>query len=801
MFKTAHLESEMNPAHFHVNPSKRSRRGEFKSAGVESVGPLLMEGLAGQSLGPRALQDYSPSLQPSNERISEGRIGDSRRTHPMALDGSKAYFVSTPNVARWLVGDWDSTSAQRRRVRGTVAVAACPRLSQIALVDRLAIRYLPASTSSTNPCQGVARLQGCRESTQTLEICKETRSYGGIRSKAKIERDKGILLKKLSFTAILKVALSSRTPLTSNPLRIVIPLSYYFDDSSEIAMANLCMKTANDVRSIPKWKPHGRAVLFIDALHRYVVVRLHPVKQEPSKQSPHDCERDDLDPQAVHDVTKMMLRIWKSASGGCFGAQIKWLKDTYFPQPVQHELSHVNAREDRDAARNLEDVAESLKATVDTLRKLQRLVEQQVMEDVAYKDGDDGDAALVTVRAAIRLSSVCRRFRDIALRSSLFWCRISSDMHIELVRALCNRLTTPIGVVILKAPTNMVVPFIQAVTSRSQYWSRFIQDYSLTRTPLLEFTQEDLQAVKPKTGFLSLPFLNELSIHYPKSELNNKPYFGVDDYYALWYTPQLKTINATNFVPDRFLMKESYTSITIKFDFLATEEEGDVTGNLRQLTEFLIRCPNVKDLSINLSYLRNSLITATDLGRRLMAHTGAREIFPNIEFLDFNFAHSTGPEVKAFLDSVRFPNAKSLTLHISWFSNSTTDKWTELILQEMENFAPRITDLTLNFFFIGSHFPLRLKHIQLPNLPGILHLTITTMESRSIFLPPDGPFCPCLRNLTFSCCECLFEGWVSLLLKRLREQGNTLNLSVEYCLWSAIREADDMLALLPELDR
>ncbi|KLO06694.1 hypothetical protein SCHPADRAFT_932918 [Schizopora paradoxa] len=520
----------------------------------------------------------------------------------------------------------------------------------------------------------------------------------------------------------------------------------------------------------------------------------------------HDCEREDLDPEAVNTLAEIVERLRQTSSGGCLGAQDEWLRTSILPPSSLLEYNPKRAEEDRNAADRLTSVAKSLRTTVDALFPLLQLISLQaltcesaatsmrlraglltlpdevllhIMEDIAFDEGDDPYSAVHTVRAALKLSAVCRRFRDLAMRSSLFWYRVSNNMHIDLVKALCGRLTKPIGVVILMGPIRRtedhVAPFMQAVAARSEFWTRFVQGSEIMPSLFSGLTREDLQDVAQETRGLDAPFLREISMHYPDFDISGEVVEA--HYYKSWVAPQLRTFKTTNLVPVPFASGSSLTSVTVKLDFSTADWAGRVTESLGSLIDFLVSCPKVKSLRLGLSNLKSPSVIPARL----------RTDFSGVEDLELDFSHCDGPETKSFLHLIHFPNTPSLKLHLAKFDRTTADTSTELILQEVASFAPCITQLTLFFFFHEKHN--RIKHLTLPNFPRIQQLTLMTSESRLNISPQQGLFCTSLRTLTFCGCDFLDREWVSILLHRFKQQGNVPHLEVQNCQWK--REDED----------
>lgn len=252
-----------------------------------------------------------------------------------------------------------------------------------------------------------------------------------------------------------------------------------------------------------------------------------------------------------------------------------------FSLRIPHEYNSILAREDRASAKRLVSISESLEATVDTLAKLQELVKQQakicqskasslhrraglstlpdeillyVLKDAAYDDFDDALSASNTVKDALKLSFVCRRFRILIWTSSILWCRLSNSMNIGLVHVLCARLTKPNGVVLLKGPVGRenqeIVSFMQAVVARSEFWTRFVHGFDLMPSLLTGFTRENMQAIARETRGLRAPSLTHLSLHYSDSELDKSMDEAANShYYSTWSTPKLEALTLSNLVP------------------------------------------------------------------------------------------------------------------------------------------------------------------------------------------------------------------------------------------------------------
>ncbi len=92
-----------------------------------------------------------------------------------------------------------------------------------------------------------------------------------------------------------------------------------------------------------------------------------------------------------------------------------------------------------------------------------------------------------------------------------------------------------------------------------------------------------------------------------------------------------------------------------------------------------------------------------------------------------------------------------------------------------------LVQLHLNIcFYKGDGRPVDIPFSVLTRLRDI---TIHTNNIRIGTLPTDGPCLPALRSLTFASCRMLERDWITILLRRLKDQGNIPELAAAYCYW------------------
>ncbi|KLO11370.1 hypothetical protein SCHPADRAFT_942138 [Schizopora paradoxa] len=533
-------------------------------------------------------------------------------------------------------------------------------------------------------------------------------------------------------------------------------------------------------------------------------------KDEEKK--PHRCDAGDLNPMAINVLMDTIDRIRQSATGGCLSAQTNWFQDRCVPLPSSHIYNPTQATQDRIEANRLHDLAESFLLTADALQSLRSLFIHQsmaleenagalrlraglsslpdeilinILECAAYSGGSDAFASLCTVQDAVKLSLVCRRFRDLAIRSSFFWCRISNNMNINLVSALCDRLSDPIGEVFLKESTNHDVrQFIRAVAASSQFWIRFTHglDFLPSHSPL---SREELVDVAKESYGLQAPFLSEISIHYPEDLLNaaNKDQTHAH-YYSTWITPRLTCFRISNLVPVPFASSAGLTSFTIRLDFLKCTR---VPETITALVDFLVSCPNLTALALAFG----CLVVPYNAPMR------SRTELHRVEKLELHLSNCSVPEVTHVLNLLRFPHASSFGFRVSWYnwaSIETPARSVHAILDDMSNFAPSVTELDLEVDF--EHIANQTYPIIFPRLYGIRHFTLSTCDTELNVSIPKGAFLPSIRTLTFKNCESLDREWVSVLLNRLKEQGNLPDLTVSDCTWvNSDTEMSDVLEM------
>ncbi|KLO11351.1 hypothetical protein SCHPADRAFT_475098 [Schizopora paradoxa] len=385
---------------------------------------------------------------------------------------------------------------------------------------------------------------------------------------------------------------------------------------------------------------------------------------------------------------------------------------------------------------------------------------------------DSSESAHVArvISAAISLTSVCKRFRDLGVRIPRLWNRISNVSGLDAVSECCERARNSNVEIIFQSIGNHratgVAPFLEATRASSERWSRFVHERKERYSH--EF-RDELDDMAHRTHLLQAPLLSELAIYYPAIPVDT-PQDSNDafHYYSSWTAPTLKIFTIYYIVPVPFSGSSTLTSFSIYLSFRAHY----LRPNLSSLVEFLTVSPNLISFSLTMRSLK-------DVGDFL---TEKSKVFGGVKNLKVVLIGCEESPLRSFFDRVLFPNVDSIELGLTSRNQNEIEGGFHTIFHDPERFL-NLKTLVLDLdspddsnFYINISFS---AFTNIRNLTLTLHRFGICAESAI----PDGPCLPSLRRLSFKDCSHLERSFVAQLLRRLKAQGNLPRLSVNNCRW------------------
>lgn len=422
-----------------------------------------------------------------------------------------------------------------------------------------------------------------------------------------------------------------------------------------------------------------------------------------------------------------------------------------------------------------------------------------VLENAAYDcdvDNRDGppyynyrvtsSAPIRTVRAAIKLSHSCRRFRRLILNIPAFYNRICNSMPPDMVSTCCDRLTTTnVGMdVRLYNNSTEDMDFIRMAMKNSKHWHHYTHFYSSTWEIDEEFIA-DMEVLAKTVHKLDAPSLTSVSIHYPSSTTTHIQEGRRQDtffYFKTWTMPNLSMLNLGNVIPSPFAGSASLRQLSLQWN---PEEDNLVMFSLQTLDAFLAPCVLLEELAIELVCVSRLLSRVTSMGRLAKLDRLIRT--------NFTFRECDIHVVKTVMKELGFPSVQSMKLHILMPYDSLTvdpdmpEGDVHDILLEMfpdRTAFTKLSDLQLECDISRTYRPIQVS-IPFVGLSKIKHLCLVTKNS--ILAPiPSGISLPSLRSLSFQYCRKLEVDWIASLLGVVKANGifEPSHLEVKECRWT-----------------
>ncbi|KLO07887.1 hypothetical protein SCHPADRAFT_932128 [Schizopora paradoxa] len=498
--------------------------------------------------------------------------------------------------------------------------------------------------------------------------------------------------------------------------------------------------------------------------------------------SAHECNYKHLHPAALDALADIVDRLRRGNASGCFAAQDDWIEALNFPAPVPLLHDPAQAADDNKAADrfsaaldtlHLADIA--LSAIQEHIRLQKETCERRLISlrarggfsslpddvlSIVLEHAYEGENGIVSV--SMKLSHVCHRFRQLALRIPTLWSRIWYRMDINLVSLLWDRIKKPVAKITFYAVSSAgdVVPFIRCTAARSKLWSEVYHVF----TPDVTLTKDILDVMARETHELHAPFLSFLYIDGSRSTLQLPPSENSLHYYSTWSMPRLAKFLVENFIPTPLTSATSLKEFQLSLKYKQVEDSSATRSGeiLSSLILFLESCHALKIIKMAIWSLPEftglSTINSADL--------------PSVEALELCFSDCRGSPLEIFFRNARFPNVSTMELCVYATANDTlVQEGLDAVLRDTHN-LDRLDNLTLTTSRTEQNAPLQFPFLSLSRLK---HLTFSSPMARYDDVFPEGPCLPALKTLTFENCDDLDKDSAEMLLDRLKAQGNSLD--------------------------
>jgi len=415
-----------------------------------------------------------------------------------------------------------------------------------------------------------------------------------------------------------------------------------------------------------------------------------------------------------------------------------------------------------------------------------------VLEFAALQDDvkDEKETILSTVKAATKLSHVCRRFRDLIIHSPTLWRRVFNEMgRSDMAYTCISRWRRANAEVILatspfEASTYRDrrteeldrlrnVSFIQNALEKSEHWGSFtMEGISEGVTSVPGYEPGCPQDYAKLATNLDFPNLTQLAVRYPEAALSstvrrNKYNNFAMHFYSSWSTPKLRSMTSRNVIPIPFSGSQSLTSLSI---FLNYKAHGDLDVN--SFVSFLSACPALERFALEVHHA--SYGATSPVPERCVE-------MPCVTDLNLAFVKCYRAPLKALFDAVRFPHITSMRLRIQSVEEegSADMHFNDIfftVLPNAETF-PKLRDLVLDVnaegyrdendvYVDGSiSIPFAAMPSKVRYLTLITHLT----EVHPI---PDDVALPAIRTLVLRDSFRLGKEWLVQFLRRVKGRGD-----------------------------
>lgn len=455
-----------------------------------------------------------------------------------------------------------------------------------------------------------------------------------------------------------------------------------------------------------------------------------------------------------------------------------------------------------------------------------------VLEYASQPGGDDDDddnedhkndlkkLIVRVVKSATKLSHVCKRFRDLIIRSPCLWNRVFNGMgNTDMVSTCLSRCRRGNGQVTLASSLFELfynryigqsnLPFIRAALGKLESWESFYlkgDEEQHTSARFVDHEEGRLEDYAELAKDLDVPNLTRLLIHYPQPLIRpamsgDAKYREAMHFYSRWSTPRLQYLYARNFIPIPFSGARSLTSVNILLLFnINNNDENFERLDVESFVSFLAACPNLEKLALTVDIAKYHSVP-TSLTERLE--------MPSVTQLELGFRECTKAPLKTLFGSISFPNVSRMKL---WIRCKAAESKVDMHFDDVfyaivpnADAFPRLTEMTLDVDALGfwdeegdNYIKGRIS-IPFAVMPKLRSFVFSANSTEVNDVPGGVALLP-IRTLALNDCFEIKKEWIAGFLRVMKAQEHTnfLRMSVggrfkksnQSGLWGALSKED-----------
>lgn len=385
----------------------------------------------------------------------------------------------------------------------------------------------------------------------------------------------------------------------------------------------------------------------------------------------------------------------------------------------------------------------------------------------------------------MRLSHVCRRFRQIVLGLPRLWSDIDSCMHPEAVAMQLTRsknIALSVDIELGYRPFADVRTFLDLVLPHRSRWSSLMLDFDLAHVGICE----EMRQFGTICQGLEFAGLETLNIRFPDPSRTieeggvSETYNPLDEtlqVYSSWSAPILRTFSTSNVLPRTFnaplvsLHAQFITSTQYDWDIHPLLASLETSSTLTDLQLTFMVCGLVDDPlpETQLPHLRSLEVVASGVQTEVVA---------------------------SVMEALRPPNLSSLSFEVELQREDDADDWIACFFPEHADYQ-NLTDLNVVLELVEAVPVLSVPFARLPHLE---HLGISAPELALRLFTDEMP-CPPLRTLALHYCNKVDNQFISSLANSLRSTGHLQRfetLQIEDC--EGLRRRDVEAAFRGKVD-
>lgn len=456
-------------------------------------------------------------------------------------------------------------------------------------------------------------------------------------------------------------------------------------------------------------------------------------------------------------------------------------------EPSHHVLqllSHGVASKLRDCQKRISSIYSRVAFHSLPEEILASILEYATYHPVAERgwDCEKARSIIASVKAAIKLSSVCSHFRVVALHSPNLWNRICVGMPQDMLTTCVERagftglqIFFDLSIMGLKTPEpreEMMFPFLEFVISLAEVWRRFDYEcfpYLCSGNP---FPETEMNTLEIMTRNLHATQLSDLSVRYEDNhedifregipegdEFDRSRWQKLLHFYSTWTLPALRSMSTINLIPIPFAGSSSIEVLSIKMDY-SKNRAFDALA----LSAFLSTCSVLRKLSLQLT--RANVLADSPFNNPI--HIRRME---KVEDFSLYLDRCRTSSIEFLMDAVHFPSVTSASFTVVCSAQTNPNLNVQAVFSAPDVF-PLLEALQFSVRCEGSSpdqpHPIRLPIRNLPNLKT-LHLRLSGVVVEPLL---DGNTVPArLSSIFLDDCRSAGRELTAEILRVIKAQG------------------------------